>query len=183
VDLGAIQFKLRTDSLNWPMPQSIETDRPLKAEDLKREDGELIGESIFESVYKDDFNGQEGEFACYLDKQNALQWWHRNVAKAGQYFVQGWRKAKVYPDFVFALRQQDGKECLYVWETKGDQLAGSLDSEYKRKLLQKMSKVFATDNTQRAGELQIENENGQRFECDLVVMSDWKNKLHQHLKT
>jgi type III restriction enzyme len=182
VERGAIQFKLRTDSLNWPMPQTIETDRPLKAHALIRDDGLPIGASIFESVYEDDFNGQEGEFACYLDSQAALQWWHRNVAKAGQYFVQGWRKAKVYPDFVFALRQQDGKECLYVWETKGDQLAGSLDSQYKEKLLKKMSTIFAADTTARAGELQIENENGQRFECDLVVMSEWKNKINQHLQ-
>jgi hypothetical protein len=28
---------------------------------------------------------------------------HRNVAKAGQYSVQEWRKNKVYPDFLFAL--------------------------------------------------------------------------------
>jgi hypothetical protein len=49
----------------------------------------------------------EGEFACYLDEQKALQWWHRNAAMASNYFVQGWLKNKVYPDFVFALSHHD----------------------------------------------------------------------------
>ncbi len=168
-----IQFRLRTDRKNWTMPDTLETELPEKSKQLYRNDGKAVQKSIFAPEYQANFDGDEAEFACYIDEAAALKWWHRNVARAGHYFVQGWRKNKVYPDFIFALQKNNGKELLVVLETKGDQLAGSLDTEYKRKLLARLSKAYNHDETMKAGELQLVGE-GLEVVCDLVLMSEWK---------
>lgn len=181
VDRGLIQFRLRTDGNNWKVPQTIETDLPEDSPQLARNSGGVIEKSMFTPVYAAEFNSQERDFACYIDEYKALKWWHRNVAKAGQYSVQGWRRNKVYPDFLFALSEIDGKEHLMVWETKGDQLAGNLDTEYKQKLLAKMSAAFAIDASKSAGQVEIEIDRGATVQCELVLMSDWKSKFGTNL--
>jgi type III restriction enzyme len=100
VSAARIQFRLRTDAHNWPMPMTMDTSHPLNALKLSRKTGDPVERSLFAPAYKHDFNGDEEDFACYLDEQAALKWWHRNVAKSGQYFVQGWRKNRV-PGFYF----------------------------------------------------------------------------------
>ena len=138
-----IQFRLRTDGNNWEMPREVETDLPENAEQLVRRDGRPAEKSMFAPFYRADLNSAEAECACYLDEHGALEWWHRNVAKAGHYHLQGWKKNKVYPDFIFALTQDGGTRKLVVLETKGSQLAGNLDTEYKRKLLDLSERTFS----------------------------------------
>jgi type III restriction enzyme len=178
-----IQFCLRTDQHNWQMPKEMETDRPATAAPLVRlSDGALTEKSVFAPVYREDFNNDEAEFACYLDEQKALQWWHRNVAKAGNYFLQGWRKNRVYPDFLFALQQSKGASRLVVWETKGDQLDGNLDTAYKRKLIQTMNAKYRFQNVKRAGKLELVLDDKTTVACDLVLMSEWKAKAPAVIK-
>lgn len=177
VDRGFIQFRLRTDGNNWKVPQTIDTDLPEDAPQLARNNGGVTEKSVFAPVYAADYNKQERDFACYIDEYKALKWWHRNVAKAGQYSVQGWRRNKVYPDFLFALSEVGGKERLMVWETKGDQLAGNLDTEYKRKLLAKMTRAFTVDSCKTAGQVAVEVEMGTLVQCQLVLMSDWQSTI------
>ncbi len=172
-----IQFRLRTDRHNWKMPAELQTDHAANARKLYRSDGNLPARGLFAPVYDADYNPDEAEFACYLDEQQALRWWHRNVAKAGQYHVQGWRKHKVYPDFVFALTRRDGAEKLVVLETKGDQLAGNLDTEYKRKLLRLMDESYRFQNVVRAGELELVLDPGTSVACDLVLMGEWRTRV------
>lgn len=172
-----IQFRLRTDRHNWQMPTEMETDRPTTATPLVRpSDSALTERSVFAPVFRDDFNNDEAEFACYLDEQKALQWWHRNVAKAGHYFLQGWRKNRVYPDFLFALQQSRKTSRIIVWETKGDQLEGNLDTAYKRKLMQTMSAKYSFHNVKTAGKLELVLDDKTTVACDLVLMSEWKAK-------
>jgi type III restriction enzyme len=172
-----IQFRLRTDKSNWTMPGDVETDLPENSPQLIRTDGRTVQRSIFSPEYRANFNSDEADFACYIDEVGALQWWHRNVARAGHYFVQGWRKNKVYPDFIFALQRKNGKERLVVLETKGDQLAGNLDTTYKQKLLDKLTKAYKQDEVVKAGELQLVG-TGREVVCDLVLISEWKTKFH-----
>lgn len=87
-------------SSNWRMPEEMETDLPYTSPQLVKPDGNPTQKSLFAPVYDSDYNQDERDFACYLDDDAALKWWHRNVAKAGQYHLQGWRKQKVYPDFI-----------------------------------------------------------------------------------
>lgn len=172
-----IQFKLRTDTHNWEMPDHMLTDLLENTPKLLRTSGDIIEKNLFAPVYRPDFNNDEEDFACYLDEHKALVWWHRNVAKSGQYFVQGWRKSKIYPDFIFAVN----KERIVVIETKGDQLEGNLDTEYKRKLLATVSNHFAFDKTTKAGELELVLNDKTTVACDLLLMSEWKTKIHNHL--
>jgi type III restriction enzyme len=174
-----IQFRLRADRKVWELPMALETDRPEKARKLVRQrSGGPVEKSIFAPVYEEDFNSDEAEFACYLDEQAALEWWHRNVAKSGNYHLQGWRKNRVYPDFIFAHQRSGKKHRIVVWETKGDQLEGNLDSEYKRKLLETMSKCFKAEDMVRAGELELVGKDGTSVVCEMVLMSEWKTCIH-----
>jgi len=106
-----------------------------------------------------------------------LEWWHRNVARAGHYHVQGWRKHKVYPDFIFALTQADGRQKLVVIETKGNQFEGNLDTTYKEKLLNLVTDNYRLENTVKAGELELVSNDDVTVECDLVLIDQWKTRI------
>ena len=54
--------------------------------------------------------------------------------------------------------------------------AGNLETEYKRKLLGLMNSNARFENVVKAGELEIVD-GGTSFECDLVLMSEWKTRL------
>ncbi len=178
VSAERIQFRLRADRAVWELPMALETERPEKARKLVRpSSGGPVEKSIFAPVYEEDFNTDEAEFACYLDEQAALDWWHRNVAKAGNYALQGWRKNRVYPDFVFAHQKSGKKQRIVVWETKGDQLEGNLDTVYKRKLLDAMSKSFKAEDVVHAGELELVGKDGASVTCEMVLMSEWKSQI------
>ena len=81
----------------------------------------------------EDFNNLEKESARYLEKQEKLLFWYRNVAKQ-DYSVQGWRKIKIYADFLFTDIDGGTEQFnrIYVIETKGIHLKGSEDTNYKR---------------------------------------------------
>jgi type III restriction enzyme len=53
------------------------------------------------------------------------------------------------------LQRNNGKERLIVLETKGNQLAGNLDTTYKKSLLERLSQAYRQDDVVKAGELQL----------------------------
>jgi type III restriction enzyme len=176
VAAGSIQFRLRTDGQNWRMPDTMPTDRAANSQELRRDDGQIAKQSLFAPAYRDDFNEYEQQVACYLDSEAAVRWWHRNVAKR-QYGVQGWRKPKVYPDFIFALLPAGGIERLMIVETKGEHLAGSDDTGYKKKLLELCSGSFSWENVTRVGELELVYNPQTSVNCALVYQKDWQSEL------
>jgi type III restriction enzyme len=179
VAAGRIQFRLRLDGKNWRMSFTIETAEPVTAHQLVGASGGPLERSLFAPVYEADFNGDEREIAVYLDGEKALVWWHRNVARV-QYGMQGWRRAKVYPDFIFAVRRSDKSRRVTVLETKADQL-DNLDAAYKRDLLDFLSTSFAWDTKVPAGTLELIKNTGETVECSLILMSEWRAKLPAHL--
>jgi type III restriction enzyme len=173
---GHVQFHLRVDGNNWRLPYTIDTTEPENGRKLiNRKTGNSITKSLFAPLYEADFNNDEQGVAGYLDNEQALKWWHRNVARK-QYGLQGWKRAKVYPDFLFAVQRQGQGNRIVVLETKGDHL-DNLDTAYKRDLLGELSKNFSWDKTQSAGTLQLQSANGETVECALVLMSDWEAEL------
>lgn len=56
--------------------------------------------------------------------------------------MRGWRRGNVYADFLFAALQNSDRDRIVVIETKGEQLAGNPDTEYKRALLKLLSDEF-----------------------------------------
>ena len=97
------------------------------------------------------------------------------------YAVQGWRREKVYPDFIFAVQHDAGASRVVVLEMKGIHLAGNDDTQYKKAVLQLMSSAFDIEQGERVGELELVVEGQTSVECDLVLMSDWKTDLPQRL--
>jgi type III restriction enzyme len=176
---GTIQFRLRLDGRNWRMPFVTETFEPEGARQLLGKNGGPLERSLFSPVYEAELNGDEREVAVYLDGESALKWWHRNVARS-QYAVQGWRRAKIYPDFIIAVQRQDGTSRITLLETKGDQL-DNLDTAYKREVLDFMSQSFSWDETVPAGTLELVQKNGETVEAALILMSDIGTKLPGYL--
>lgn len=179
VAAGRIQFRLRLDGKNWRMPFTVETMEPDTARRLFGNNGGPVEHSLFSPVYENEFNNDERDVAVYLDAEKALVWWHRNVARV-QYGLQGWRRAKIYPDFIFAVKQTGKTARITVLETKGDQL-DNLDTAYKREVLKVMSDNFAWDTTVPAGTLELIKSTGETVEGTLILISDWRTKLPEYL--
>lgn len=179
VATGRVQFRLRLDDKNWRMPFFVETTEPDTGRQLVGKNGGSLERSLFAPIYESEVNNDEREVAVYLDGEKALVWWHRNVARV-QYGLQGWRRAKIYPDFIFAVQSSGKSQRIIALETKGDQL-DNLDTAYKRDLLKLMSDSFSWDDTVSAGTLELVKSSGATVECTLILMSEWKSKLPNYL--
>ena len=131
-------------------------------------------------MYRSELNRDEQDVAVYLDGDAAVTWWHRNVART-QYGIQGWKKRKIYPDFIFAVREHGATGRIVVLETKGDHL-DNLDTAYKREVLDFLSGNVAWDDSIPAGQLELVADGGQTVECALILMSEWKTKLPGFLR-
>lgn len=181
VHAGRIQFRLRTDGKNWRMPLQAETYEPVGADQLPGASGGPLAKSLFSPIYKGDFSSpDEREVAVYLDANQALQWWHRNVARS-HYAMQGWRREKVYPDFIFSVQHEAHASRVVVLEVKGQHLAGNDDTEYKKAVLQLMTSAFGVDQGERVGELELELAGQPSVVCDLVLLPHWKIELPEYL--
>ena len=178
---GRIQFSLRLDGRDWRMPFEIDTTEPVDARQLVGNTGAALEKSLFLPVYENELNLAEREVAVYLDGEQALSWWHRNVARR-QYSIQGWKRGRIYPDFIFAVRINGAGSRIVALETKGDHL-DNLDTEYKREVLAFLSDNFAWDDEISAGELELVRNSGETVQCTLILMSEWKSKLPTYLRS
>jgi len=174
VRAGRIQFRLRLDGNNWPMPDHVLTTEPANSPHLTGGDGAALNRSLFSPVYRSELNGEEQNVAVHLDGDAAVKWWHRNVAKAN-YGLQGWKRGRIYPDFIFATGGNAGAGRVVVMETKGDHLQNP-DTDYKRSVMNFLSQNFAWDQAVPAGQLQIAM-TGETVECALVLMEEVATKL------
>ncbi len=141
VGRNEIRFHLETDErLDYELNKSFEVFVSSNARSLQGEHGNPIQQSLFAPIYESDFNTLEQNFALYLETSKALHWWHR-IAARQEYSLQGWRRHRVYPDFV-ACKKDDG--TLLILETKGAHLKANEDTEYKKKLLETLEDAYAT---------------------------------------
>ncbi|MDE2857820.1 MAG: DEAD/DEAH box helicase family protein [Chloroflexota bacterium] len=127
-----IQFDLYTEP-SHRLPDDI----PLMIGDrdhtLER-GGTPVQLNLFDKVFEKQFDSDlEENFAFHLEKQ-PLQWWHRNQR---EYYVLGWRRDRIYPDFVAF-----GDISLNIFETKGDHLRGNPDTEYKTEVFELLEQHF-----------------------------------------
>ena len=85
----------------------------------------------------------QGKFADYLDELTALKCWHRVAARQkDEYYLQGWRRQRIYPDFVAFASAGDYEQRVLICNTKGEYLSGNADTEYKRKVLETLEGAF-----------------------------------------
>lgn len=169
VDAGTVQFKLRLDGKNWHMPKSV--DGTVVADDrvLAGSNGMPVAKSLFDPFFASELNREEAGVAVMLDGDATVEWWHRNVAKV-HYGLQGWKRGRIYPDFIFAVGDEGKTRRLVALETKGDHLQNP-DTDYKRAVLNYLTEKFDWQDAKGVGQLALEN-NGARMECALILMQD-----------
>ena len=145
-----IRFDLETGEPNFRMVDSYEIQVRPDDRRLERRYGEPIQLSLFEPLFEGYFDSElEKRFAYYLDEQRAIQWWHRVAARQqGEYYVQGWKQERIYPDFV-AMASENR---VMIFETKGEHLRGNPDTEYKQKVLKTLEGAFNAAGTMRLRE-------------------------------
>lgn len=175
LDAGTIRFGLRGGEGDWLAPAETWTMLPMDAPQLSASNGGPLERSLFLPIYAAELNDAERKFAVYLDRDDAVRWWHRNSTTPRSYALRGWRRGNVYPDFLFAALREGERDRIIVIETKGEQLAGNPDTEYKRALLSLLSEKFDPIPLQR-GSLELEDE-AFDFSAAVVLFGELDAKL------
>lgn len=123
-------FFLITDKGGFLLPSRIKTKSNRQ---INRANGSPIQRSLFDYVPEENLNYLEYQVAIYLDEQEKFLWWYRNMSRQ-DYHIQGWKRNKVYPDFIAANKKKDEDEydTVYVLETKGIHLKDNPDTTYKK---------------------------------------------------
>ena len=182
VGSGDIEFHLYTNKnvkYNWEMPLEIYAGQP---KNKRRPKVGSFQKSLFDPIYEDDMNNDERDVAFYMDDQSTIKWWHRNISRK-HYSLQGWRRDRIYPDFICSVQtDQTGKTKLVVLEMKGEHLAGNDDTEYKKALLQLMTQSYTVDQAQSVGEMELELPDAPNVHCELVLFKDQTTELPKILK-
>ena len=173
LDVGAIKFGLRSGDSDWIMPNETWTTFPANSQELRASNDGPIDSSLFFPIYAAELNNEEQKFAVYLDRDDAVRWWHRNGTTPKNYALRGWRRGNVYPDFLLAALQEGERDRIVVIETKGEQLAGNPDTEYKRALLAMLSDKFDPMPPQTGG---LEDESFD-FSAAVVLFGELDAKL------
>ncbi len=169
-----IRFHLVTDEkLNYEFQKTLEVS-VAQDETALAEHGNPVQSSLFENAFESDFNGLEKNFALYLEKNDSIFWWHK-IAARQEYSIQGWKRHKVYPDFV-AFRKGGGKESkLLIMETKGIHLKGNEDTAYKQKLLQTLDATYKT--ALERGEMKTVGKTPAKF--SMLFENEWREKVDE----
>ena len=128
--------------------------------------------SLFERIPNTDLNGLEFRVAEFLDEQERLYFWYRNMARK-DYAIQGWRRERIFADFIFTLKEGKAPGKVYVLETKGEHLAGNLDTVYKKDVLD-----LCTKYAKKASKTKLKAVVGAKsIEYELVPQDTWRTRL------
>ena len=176
---GDICFKIfkHRAALNWKMATEIEHSVSKDDKVLRRRNNMDLQLSLFEPTYEKHYNDFEKKVAWYMDEEKALKWWHRMIARQ-DYYLQGWQKRKVYPDFL-ACVDMNGSGKVSVIETKGDHLKGNDDTEYKRKLFA-LLKDHA-NNTMNVGAVEAVSAGEANIVFDILMEKNWRTEIENIL--
>jgi type III restriction enzyme len=162
----------------WEVPHVSKIEIPLGEDRKRRGDRNEFEKAMFSPVFPSEFTGLEYKVASFVDRQEAVSWWYRNVVKSDGYGIQGWRKNKIYPDFVFAVEKDNEVEQWYVIETKGDQLIGNLDTKYKSSLMTKLTESYTEGAASKIGQLTL-FEKRAAYHCELIAETDWELRMNK----
>ncbi|MBB3872920.1 DEAD/DEAH box helicase [Brevundimonas mediterranea] len=173
LDAGIIAFRLTGSAVDWEMPLTFETSfRPRVDRWLTDDHGDKVGRTLFVDGVKDgELNGFETDVALYLDGKDALAWWWRLTSR-GAWGLQGWRRNRIYPDFLVRFAG-DGRN-LMVLETKGKQLDND-DTRFKRELMDALQAAYRQPIT---GEVELFDEAPDSVRFTMLLQDeDWKTSL------
>lgn len=106
---------------------AVATYEPPQAILISRPAHEHFKKHLFEKA--GNMNGEELDFAFRLDGLDSILWWFRSREKE-DFYLQGWRQGKFYPDFIAKT-----KSGVYiVAEYKGEDRLSNEDTAYKVEL-------------------------------------------------
>ena len=155
---GEIRFDLDASRPNFQMGDEFKITVAENAGAMLGNKGQPLQISLFEPVYSHHFNGLEAKFARYLDERKALQWWHRvAVRQKGDYYLRGWKQDRIWPDFIAMGSMKDGSPHFLVFETKGEHMAGSADTDYKRRVLEALENALRDGSTADYGTMTVQD--------------------------
>lgn len=155
------------DSLNWEMGDK----RDVTVSNM--ESPIRLDKNAFQPQYKSLYNGLEIDVAMYINAQEAVTWWHRLGVKGTEYHVQGWKRDKIYPDFLIHM---DDNRMMFV-ETKGNHLKND-DTDYKKKVFDCLTQHGST----KIGAFEIVGDANQpALSFHLLYDDEWKQKLREIL--
>lgn len=130
-----MKFLVIGSDLGFRFPKEIKVQPAVRT--LTKADGQALQRSLFDFVPEDELNDVERDVAWFLEDQERLFFWYRNVDRR-DYGIQGWRRHKIYPDFIFTTIDETKKaefDRVFVVETKGLHLKGNPDTIYKQSVL------------------------------------------------
>lgn len=154
---GEIRFDLLASEPNFRVVEDFERDLLPEDRTLERRPGSPMQKSLFEAPIERDYNDLERKFAFYMDQQVAISWWHRvAVRQQHEYYLRGWSRDRIWPDFVAMSDEADGSRRLFVFETKGTHLEGNEDTEYKRSVFATLEQWLEREDTYECGAVELE---------------------------
>ncbi len=163
--------------MNFELEKTIEVVISKDAKRLTRSDASLVQLNLFNPVYEADFNNLEKDFALYLDKKDAIQWWHRIAARQG-YFLQGWRRDRVYPDFIACVRgDKKGQQRLLICETKGQHLEGNSDTTYKQDIIKTLEESYK--NATEYGTMEAVGPDAKPMSFRMLLQDTWRETVNE----
>jgi type III restriction enzyme len=177
LDDGSVFLHLLAEpflTLNWQMGDKIEVQRNAN------ETAVTLEKSMFQPQYLSNYNGLERPVALAINNNDVVEWWHRLAVRGTEYCIQGWKREKIYPDFLVKLEaEKDGVERLYFIESKGEHLEGNKDTSYKQELFNTINSTLLSDIKPK-GEVKLVNCK-EEISFHMVFENDWENVLNKLL--
>lgn len=169
---GILRFMVIGKDFGFRLPKEKTVKKT--AVTLTRRDGQQLQRYLHEFVPEEEFNELEKSVAWYLEEQERLFFWYRNIDKS-DYSIQGWKKQKIYPDFIFT--KSDGKQTndleVFVVETKGLHLKNE-DTSYKQSVFSVCNRAATKRNWK-----DVEPSLREVVRFEVVFEDEWKNKLNE----
>ena len=175
IEQKKLHFFLLSDKGSFNLPTSVIVQ---SEKQLVRKDNSPIQKSLFDYVPEENINELEKAVAIYLDEQEKLLWWYRNMSRK-DYNIQGWRRHKIYPDFIAADKKPDNVEdyeSIFVLETKGLHLKNE-DTKYKQDVFKLCNELGAKKPWKELSDEFSDH----KFNFQVVFEDEWQNKMNELL--
>jgi type III restriction enzyme len=165
-------FLLMDKESDIPTRMSVHKSAPK----LVRDNNDPIQQSLFDYQPDEDFNDMEKAIAVYLDGQERLLWWYRNISRK-DYGIQGYKRSKMYADFIATeIDLENPDECanVYVIESKGLHLKNE-DTQYKQSIFD-----ICNELGEKMQWRDLEQEFfGSKVEFRVIFEDEWQQKINE----
>jgi type III restriction enzyme len=173
IDEEILHFFIQEDT-GYVLPKRIKVKENEKK--LTRDTGDPIQLSLFDYEIESGMNEMEQKVAIYLDKQEKFLWWYRNLVKGDYYYVQGWKKNRIFPDFIVAKKGESDEttfDTIYVVEAKGTHLKNE-DTKYKQSVFELCNKLG-----RKMSWVELGLEFGDKIEFQVIFGDEWEKSINE----